>query len=167
MGAIFAVLFFLTVLIIGIIAIAAGIIGLIVVGKKGKSGKSALKVLTAVFAVVLSFGITITLIPAGFFSFIVTANSTPLKGFVKTDIVIEENGYQDTRFTADGVIYEVLDFEVYDIDAISNPVFTYKTAGFLNGSQCGIIMQLKTKKALILYLINRGRCFALREKGKT
>ena len=61
----------------------------------------------------------------------------PPSDFVETDIVIEENGYQDARFTADGVVYEVLDFEANDDAYIENPIFTYKTEGFLNRSQCG------------------------------
>ena len=137
MGAIAAIVFFAFLLIAGTIGIIAGIVGLIIGCKKRKNGTPSPKVLTVVFAVVLSISIIITLIPVGFFSFIVIVNEMPPDGFVETEIVIEENGYQDTRFTADGVIYEVLDFQVYDTDAISNPIFTYKTDGFLNGSQCG------------------------------
>lgn len=137
MGAIAAIVFFAFLLIAGTVGIIAGIVGLIIGCKKRKNGNPIPKVLTAVFAVVLSISIIITLIPVGFFSFIVIVNEMPPDGFVETEIVIEENGYQDTRFTADGVIYEVLDFQVYDTDAISNPIFTYKTDGFLNGSQCG------------------------------
>ena len=137
MGAIAAIVFFVFLLIAGTIGIIAGIIGLIIGGKKRKNGNPIPKVLTVVFALVLSIGILITLIPVGFFSFIVIVNSMPPDGFVETEVVIDENGYQDTRFTAGGVVYEVLDFQVYDSDAISNPIFTYKTDGFLNGSQCG------------------------------
>ena len=137
MGAIATIVFFVFLLIAGTIGIIAGIIGLIIGCKKRKNGNPIPKVLTVVFAVVLSIGIIITLMPVGFFTFIVIVNSMPPDGFVETEVVIDENGYQDTRFTADGVVYEVLDFEVYDTDAISNPIFSYKTDGFLNGSQCG------------------------------
>ena len=137
MGAIFAFIFFLSLLGIGIVGIIAGTIGLIIGGKRRKIGKPLSKISTVVFAVVLSIGIISTLVPVGFISFIVVVNSTPPEGFVETETVIEENGYQDTRFTADGVVYEVLDFKVYDTDAISEPVFAYKTDGFLHGSQCG------------------------------
>lgn len=137
MGAIATIVFFVFLLIAGMIGIIAGIIGLIIGCKRRKNGTPIPKVLIVVFAVVLSIGILITLIPVGFFSFIVIVNSMPPDGFVETEVVIEENGYQDTRFTADGVVYEVLDFQVYDTEAIFNPIFTYKTDGFLNGSQCG------------------------------
>ncbi len=137
MGAIAAIVFFLFLLIVGTIGLVAGAIGLIISRKKRKKGKPISKVLTLVFAIVLSISIPITLIPVGFFSFIVIVNTMPPDGFVETEVVIDENGYQDTRFTADGVVYEVLDFEVYDTNAISNPIFSYKTDGFLNGSQCG------------------------------
>ena len=137
MGAIAAIVFFVFLLIVGTIGLVAGAIGLIISRKKRKKGKPISKVLTVVFAIVLSISILITLIPIGFFSFIVIVNTMPPDGFVETEVVIDENGYQDTRFTADGVVYEVLDFQVYDADAISDPIFTYKTDGFLNGSQCG------------------------------
>ena len=137
MGAIAAIVFFVFLLIVGTIGIISGIIGLIIGCKKRKNGKPISKVLIVVFTVVLSISILITLIPVGFFSFIVMVNTMPPDGFVETEIVIDENGYQDTRFTADGVVYEVLDFQVYDTDSIFNPIFTYKKAGFLNGSQCG------------------------------
>ncbi len=137
MGAIAAIIFFVFLLIVGRIGLVAGAIGLIISRKKRKKGKPISKVLTVVFAIVLSISIPITLIPVGFFSFIVIVNTMPPDGFVETEVVIDENGYQDTRFTADGVVYEVLDFQVYDNNAISNPIFTYKTVGFLNGSQCG------------------------------
>lgn len=137
MGAIAAIIFFVFLLIVGTIGLVAGAIGLIISRKKRKKGKPISKVLTVVFAIVLSISIPITLIPVGFFSFIVIVNTMPPDGFVETEVVIDENGYQDTRFTADGVVYEVLDFQVYDNNAISNPIFTYKTVGFLNGSQCG------------------------------
>ena len=137
MGALFAILFLGFLFVIGVIGIAVGVVGLIVCGKRKKAGELSGRILTVVFAIVLSIGFVIALIPVGFFSLIVIVNSVPLDGFVETDIVIEENGYQDTRFTADGVVYEVLDFQIYDSDAISEPIFTYKTAGFLKGSQCG------------------------------
>lgn len=137
MGAIAAIVFFVFLLIVGTIELVVGAIGLIISRKKRKKGSPIPKALTIVFAVLLSIGILITFITVGFFSFIVIVNIMPLDGFVETEVVIDENGYQDTRFTADGVVYEVLDFQVYDTDAISNPIFTYKTAGFLNGSQCG------------------------------
>lgn len=137
MGALFAIIFFLVLLAIGTFGIIAGIVGLIISRKRKMEGKPISRVLTVVFAIVLSISISITLIPVGFFSFIVIVNTMPPDGFVETEIVIDENGYQDTRFTADGVVYEVLDFQVYNNNAISNPIFTYKTAGFLNGSQCG------------------------------
>ena len=137
MGVIAAIVFFVFLLMVGTIGIISGIIGLIIGCQKRKNGKPISKVLIVLFTIVLSISVLITLIPVGFFSFIVIVNTMLPDGFVETEIVIDENGYQDTRFTADGVVYEVLDFQVYDTDSIFTPVFTYKTAGFLNGSQCG------------------------------
>ena len=94
-------------------------------------------------------------------------NSTPPDGFVETEIVIEENGYQDTRFTADGVVYEVLDFEVYDTDAISNPVFSYKTDGFLNRSQCGNYYAIDNNQGFNLVIDEFGLLFCPVEERET
>ena len=167
MGALFAVIFLLILLMIGTFGILAGIVGLII-GRKRRMVKNPLsKALTAVFAVILSIGVTITLIPVGFFTFIVMVNSTPPDGFVETEIVIEENGYQDTRFTADGVVYEVLDFEVYDTDAISNPVFSYKTDGFLNRSQCGNYYAIDNNQGFNLVSDEFGLLFCPVEERET
>jgi hypothetical protein len=86
---------------------------------------------------------------------------------VETEIVIEENGYQDTRFTADGVVYEVLDFEVYDTDAISNPVFSYKTDGFLHGSQCGNYYAIDNNQGFNLVSDEFGLLFCPVEERET
>ncbi len=74
-------------------------------------------------------------------------NMTPPADFVPTDIVIEENGFQDSRFTADGVVYVRLPFDA-DYETckdISTPVFSYYTKGLLNGSQCGNYHRIDAK----------------------
>ena len=159
MGVVFVIIFLLTLLSIGIIGIGAGFIGLMIGRKRKKEGKPFSKGLTIVFAIVLSISIVVAVIPIGFFSFIVIVNSLPPEGFVKTEIVIEENGYQDTRFTADGVVYEVLDFQVHDTDAICNPVFSYQTNGLLNGSQCGNYYAIDNSQGFRLISDNSGHLF--------
>lgn len=137
MGAIAGIIFFVFLLIVGIIGILSGIIGLIVCRKRKNVDSSFGKILTAVFTVILCISIGITVLPVGFFSFIILVNTLPPDGFVETDIIIEEDGYQDTRFTANGVVYEVTEYYVSDTEIELVPIFTYKTKGFLNGSQCG------------------------------
>ena len=137
MGAVFGVIFLAILALLGLIGLSIGIVGLILSLKAKKAGKSRGKTFSIVFAMVLVSSILLTTVPAGFFTFIVLVNTLPPEGFVETAIVIEEDGYQDTTFTADGVTYRVLPLEVYDMDLINTPVFTYKTQGFLNGSQCG------------------------------
>ena len=167
MGALFAIIFLLILLMIGMSGILAGIVGLMIARKRRMVKKPLSKALTTVFSVILSIGVTITLIPVGFFTFIVMVNLTPPDGFVETEIVIEENGYQDTRFTADGVVYEVLDFEVYDTDAISNPVFSYKTDGFLNRSQCGNYYAIDNNQGFNLVSDKFGLLFCPVEERET
>lgn len=50
-------------------------------------------------AIALGMSVLIISVPVGFFSFIVYVNSVPPESFVETEIVIEEDGYQNTRFT--------------------------------------------------------------------
>ena len=159
MGAIFAIILLVALLSIGMIGIGAGIVGLMIGRKRKRAGKSFSRALTIVFAIVLSISIVVAIIPIGFFSFIVIVNSLPPEGFVETEIIIEENGYQDTKFTADGVIYEVLDFQVYDADAICNPIFTYQTKGLLNGSQCGNYYAIDNSQGFRLISDNSGHLF--------
>lgn len=136
MGAIAAIVVFCLLFTTGIAATILGIVGLAVSLNKNRSGSRSSS-LPAISSISLAIGLTLVLIPLAFFTFILTINLMPPSDFVETDIVIEENGYQDTRFTADGVVYEVLDFEANDYTYIENPIFTYKTEGFLNRSQRG------------------------------
>ena len=109
-----------------------------------KRQKKAHHALGAVSIVAIVLSSVVTLIPVGFFSFIIYVNATPPEDFVETDIVIEENGYQSERFTADGTVYVALSFEGdYDyISEHSRPVFSYKTLGFINNAWCGNYYQV-------------------------
>ncbi len=159
MGAVFLILFMIVLLGLGLAGIVCGVIGLIVGRQRRKKNQNLPKILTVVFSVVLSIGFVIASIPVGFFSFIAIVNTLPPEGFVKTDIVIEEDGYQDTRFTADGIVYEVLDFSVYDIDAMTTPVFTYYTSGFLNGARCGNYFTVENGQGFSLVCSEYGALF--------
>ena len=159
MGIIFTVIFSIASLTIGLVGIVAGIIGIIIAKKRRKANKPFSKPLTVLSSVALSIGAFIALIPVGFFSFIVIVNSVPPEGFVETEIVIEENGYQDTRFTADGTVYEALELELYNIDAIGAPIFSYKTSGFLNGSQCGNYYAVENSQGFHLVTDDMGTLF--------
>ena len=137
MGAIATIVVLIVFLLIGLVEIAVGIAGLVISVKKARSGIAVARVFTAISAVVLAIGILFAVIPSGFFASVVITNATLPDDFAETDIVIEEDGYQDARFTADGVVYETLDLWLYDSTLIGEPVFTYKEAGFMNRSQWG------------------------------
>lgn len=144
MGAIAGVMFFLVVLVVGLCGIGLGVAGLIVNRILKKRQKKAHLVIGVLSIVAIAVSSVITLIPVGFFSFIIYVNSTPPDDFVETDIVIEENGYQSERFTADGTVYVALSF-TGDSDYLnehSHPVFSYKTHGFMNGALCGNYYQV-------------------------
>lgn len=148
MGAAAFVFIMLALLFFGVVCIAAGAVCLAIFSGMSRRGVAAGKPLSIVFAVVLGFGVLMVTLPIGFFGFIVYVNSTPPYDYVETAVVIEENGYQDTRFTADGVVYRVLELEAnFEVcDTLAEPVFSYKTAGFLNGSQCGNYYRLENDR---------------------
>lgn len=164
MGTLFAIAFFLILLGVGLITLIISIVGLVIGKKRRKAQKPFSAILTAVFTVILFLGVALTTLPVGFFSFIAIVNSIPPEGFVETEIVIEENGYQDTKFTADGVVYEVLDFVLCDNEYASTPIFTYKTSGFLNGSQCGNYYAIENSQNFRLVSDEHGLLFAPTEE---
>ena len=137
MGAVAAVIFFIVLFIFAFVGIVLSIVGITVFSKLSKKGKGFAKPLSIVSIVVLIISIILSSIPTFFFAFIAYVNTIPPEDFVETEIVIEENGYQDTKFTANGVVYHSLGLDVFDHSYIKEPVFSYKTSGFLNGSQCG------------------------------
>ena len=164
MGTLFTIAFFLILLGVGLITLIVSIVGLVIGKKRRKAQKPFSAILTAVFTVILFLGVALTTLPVGFFSFIAIVNSIPPEGFVETEIVIEENGYQDTKFTADGVVYEVLDFVLCDNEDASTPIFTYKTSGFLNGSQCGNYYAIENSQDFRLVSDEHGLLFAPTEE---
>ncbi len=160
MGVIFGILFLVILFLTGLAGIVAGIIGLVISFKRKKAEKPFPKFLTVIFAVILASGILTTIIPVSSLSLLVLMNTLPPEDFVETDIVIEEDGYQDTRFIADGVVYEVLDLRLYDSHAACNPIFSYKTKGFLNGSQCGNYYDIENRQGFNLVSDAYGALFS-------
>lgn len=131
MGVIAGILFFFCLFFFGLAAVVAGIVGLILFGKKRK------KPFIILSAVALALGVAVSSVPVGFFSFIIEVNMTPPEDFVETEIVIEENGYQSERFTADGVVYEVLEDFSLNLEEEPEAIFSYKEEGIMNRSQWG------------------------------
>ena len=91
-------------------------------------------------------------------------NTLPPEDYVETDIIIEENGYQATKFTANNVVYEVLEFELYDSSILTKPIFSYKTQGFLNGSQCGNYYEIENSQNFNIVSSKTGVLFAPTEE---
>jgi len=160
-GGVFAfVVLMIILLCIGFGGIAAGIVGTILFNKARKKGKKIGKPLIIVCSIILAINIVVTAIPIAFFTQIVIANTQPPENFVETAIVIEEDGYQDETFTADGVVYEAIyEFYVNGEDYLSNPIFSYKTSGFMNGSQCGNYYKVENEKGFNLVADDIGGLF--------
>jgi len=124
--AVFGVLFF-----IGLIGITVGAVGLGVMQHRTKKGIRTPLPTIIIWAVALSIGLLLFSTSVGFGGGLVWSHATPPEGFVETEIVIEEKGYQAERFTADGITYEALGIYVVDPSVIGDAVFTYKVDGFL------------------------------------
>lgn len=154
MGAV-AALIFMGFLFLAGIAIAVGsVIGTILfVKQKRRLG-------TVICVGVLVLGLVIAALPALFVGSILLQNMTHPKDFVETDIVIEENGYQDTTFTAAGVTYRVLDLEPRDAcKDVAEPVFSYQEEGLLNRSRWGNYYRLKNSHGFDLIWDGNWRLF--------
>lgn len=93
---------------------------------------------------------------------VILAHALPDGSYVRTDIVIAENGYQDQRFTADGVVYEALPLTADDVACSekATAVFTYKTKGFLNGYLTGNYYRIENPKGFDLIWNGIDRLFA-------
>ena len=72
-------------------------------------------------------------------SYLTYIYAAPPSDFVDTEVWIEEGGYQDKRFTANGVVYEALPLGCDEAICKSkkSAVFSYKPDGFLNGYLSG------------------------------
>ena len=79
-------------------------------------------------------------IPAlGYGSYLLYVYAAPPADYVDTDLFIEESGYQDERFTVNGVVYEALPLAC-DEDVCKSKktaVFSYKPDGLLSGYLSG------------------------------
>ncbi|MBQ8382062.1 MAG: hypothetical protein IJX47_02530 [Clostridia bacterium] len=94
--------------------------------------------------------------------YLVYIHAAPPSEYVHTDIFIEESGYQDERFTADGVVYEVLPLEC-DPDVCKErmtAVFSYKPDGFLNGYLSGNYFAIENSYGFDLVWNGLDRLFA-------
>ena len=159
MGAVAFVVVMLILLVLGLLALVGGVIGLIRNKKRERK-----KTLLAGF--LLGGGSLVCLVPLVFFGFIFCVNVLPPEDFTATEIVIEENGYQDTSFTADGRRYVALELEAnYEVCAERmEPVFSYKTAGLLNGSQRGNYYAIPNEKNFTLIMGEYGELFCPEEE---
>lgn len=116
---------------------------------------------TAFTALAVGSGIW-TLIFGIWGGYVVLSHALPDSDYIKTDIVIEENGYQDEQFTANGVVYEALPLSANDLVCknLATAVFTYKTEGFLNGYLTGNYYRIENEKGFDLVWNGVDRLFA-------
>ncbi len=169
MGIAFALLFALCFLVVGALMAILGIIGVIICIRRIKSGKPRKKISiigTVFSALSMAVGTVLILIPLSYFGFIVWVNTTPPEDYVKTDIMIEEDGYQSDKFTANGVVYKSLELYIDGEIRGFKPVFSYETSGFLNGSQCGNYYEVENPKDFPLFCDDGGKLFVPQNEYK-
>lgn len=115
----------ITLLILAVVGVIGGIIG-IVYSKKLKANnnpKSKKVAVTSLICLLVCLAILLNVAPI---TAINIFSQPDEKFYVETDIVIKESGYQEKKFTANGIVYEAIDFEINNFDAVKEPVFTYK-----------------------------------------
>ena len=124
MGVVFFIGFLMVVLVGGLLCLGLGIGGMIasvITRKKGKRENG--KKIAIPSAILLILGTAVLLLPVGYLGFIYAVNTLPPDDYVKTDILIEEDGYQSERFTADGVVYTVLPLASGQIEKKESSLF--------------------------------------------
>lgn len=160
------VLFLFFAAIIGVLAFLAGVIFLIISAVLKKRHNNAGNPLLIIGTIGLITGFILCLPMTALLGWFGFSQTQPPEDFVETEIVIEENGYQDTRFTADGVLYEVLDFEAefFECNHVAEPVFSYKTEGLFNGKDCGNYYRIENEQGFDLIWDNSSRLFCPAEE---
>lgn len=121
--------------------------------RKSKKGSSAQTAPGASRFTVLAIGSGLLALIFGIWGgYLFLTHALPRSGYVKTDIVIEEAGYQNERFTANGVVYEALPLNVNEkvCSTLADAVFTYKTPGLLNGYLTGNYYRIENSEGFDL-----------------
>lgn len=163
MGAVFFVGFMINLLIIGLPLLILGILGIILFPRTAKKGESFGVPFTVISVLVTIVSLVMVMIPIGVFGFFIHMNSMPPDGYVDTGIMIEENGYQDTRFTADGVVYVDLGFDLHYSAEDGEAVFSYREEGFMKGTSYGNYYRLENQNNFDLVSGDRGGVFCPEE----
>ncbi len=98
----------------------------------------------------------------GYGSYLVYIHAAPPSDYVKTDLFIEESGYQNERFTVDGMVYEalLLDPDYYVCMENKTAVFSYKPNGFLNGYLSGNYFAIDNEHGFDMVWNGQDRLFA-------
>lgn len=104
----------------------------------------------------------------GYGGYLVYIHAAPPADYVRTDRFIEEGGYQDERFTVDGVVYELLPLEpeYYACMDQKTAVFSYKPDGFLNGYLSGNYFAIANGQGFDLVWNGQDRLFAPAEQAE-
>ncbi|MBE6633351.1 MAG: hypothetical protein E7620_03290 [Ruminococcaceae bacterium] len=164
MGVVFFLFFLVGVCSFGVILLGIGICGSIFFGRRTENRAPRNPPLAVVSKVAAAIGGGCILLPLLFLVGIALNNILPPADFVSTDAVIAENGYQDTRFTVDGVVYEVLDMEVADPERSRTAVFAWITEGFFNGAQRGNYFEVVNGGGFRLVCDHQGKLFCPTEE---
>ncbi len=160
MGVVFAVAFFIGLLIFGFIPLILGVVGLIIGAVRKKNGKNTPKAIKPLSIIAIVIGVLIMAIPVAFFGEVFIRNATLREGVTITDIVIEEYGYQDERFTADGVVYVACELYTHLPVSKADAVFTYKYGdSILDRSQIGNYYSVENPYGFDLVCNRHGQLF--------
>lgn len=159
MGAVIGLIVAIIILIVGFALFIVGLVGLIIFIRLRKKLKKKSTVLIVVFSIILTLGVAIASGPTYIFAKIIYQKTQPPYFYVETDIVIEEEGHQAERFTANGVIYERLDGLSYIYDENDYPIFSYKKSGIFGPSSWGNYFAIENPQGFTLVRDDLGNLF--------
>ncbi|MBQ8398466.1 MAG: hypothetical protein IJX08_00710 [Clostridia bacterium] len=162
MGVVFFIGFLLLVILAGIAFLLLGIIGMIVTAflrKKGKLKNDRPQLISSSLCLHLAAGCLA--LPLLYFGSIFTPmllSTLPLIGYIPTDIVIEEKGYQAEHFTAKDEHYSRLPFTPFHVKK-KDAVFTYKNGELFANEWAGNYYALSSSGGFRLVHDGDGRLF--------
>lgn len=159
MGVAFALGFFIILIIllavtaIGFILFGLGVGGTITLTVIKKNGKPIKKPLFILSIVSLVVGI-LMMVPCATLSIAVYIDCmTPPENFVETNLVIDQDGRQEQKFSVDGVEYQRINLDTINLRNVKKtPVFTWKTSGFLNKGNVGNYYEFENKSKFYFVL---------------
>ena len=147
---------------LGVSFLSAGIAGTVLSGELCRAGVSKGKPLFAIAVVVALFGAAIILCITVFSGYALYDMTVPPEDYVECDIVINEEGHQSIRFTADGEIYRATHLKPINGTEGLKAIFSYKSVDLFSEDDFGNYYKIENDEGL--FLVTDGETVFCNEK---